>query len=80
MSNSYHTYPYRKRLFFITLLLCVFLGFTGAHRFYSGSPAYGKFLLFTLGGFGILWFWDLLLLGGLFRDLKYHAGDGVILV
>lgn len=65
-------FVYKKRVKEIALLLCIFLGFTGAHRFYTGSPGYGKFLLFTFGGFGILWFCDfMLLLGG-----NYHCGDG----
>lgn len=53
---------YKKRLFAVALLLCMFIGFTGAHRFYTGSPGYGKFLLFTLGGVGLLWLFDLILL------------------
>ncbi len=92
--DYYYAYPYRKRLYIVTVLLCLFIGFTGAHRFYSGSPVYGKFLLFTLGGCGILWLCDIFLITGILqvflcsnpltcligKDLKYHSGDGVILV
>jgi hypothetical protein len=35
------------------LLLCIFLGTFGAHRFYVGRPGTGVASLATLGGFGI---------------------------
>lgn len=35
------------------LLLCLFLGTFGAHRFYVGRPGTGVASLVTLGGFGI---------------------------
>jgi TM2 domain-containing membrane protein YozV len=34
----------------ITILLCIFLGFTGAHRFYTGYRTMAFLYLFT-GGF-----------------------------
>ena len=37
----------------IALLLCVFLGWLGVHRFYSGRRISGVLYLFTLGVFGI---------------------------
>lgn len=36
-----------------TLLLCIFLGGFGAHRFYVGKVGTGLLMLITLGGFGI---------------------------
>ena len=36
-----------------TLLLCLFLGYLGIHRFYTGSVAIGVVQLFTFGGCGI---------------------------
>ncbi|MFQ6046371.1 MAG: TM2 domain-containing protein [Gemmatimonadales bacterium] len=54
------------------LALCAVLGPFGAHRFYAGKPATGVAMLFTLGGLGIWWLYDVILLSaGSFRD-----GDG----
>lgn len=38
----------------LTLMLCMFLGFTGAHRFYVGKTKTALLMLCTLGGVG---FW-----------------------
>lgn len=43
-----------------TLLLCAFLGFSGAHRFYVGKYITGVLMLCTLGGFGVWSFVDCL--------------------
>lgn len=63
-------YPYispRSRL--IALLLCAFLGPTGAHNFYVGRMGRGLLFLFTGGLFGIGWVIDLIrILTGRFRD------------
>ena len=49
--------------------LCFFFGFLGVHRFYVGKNKTGKLMLFTLGGFGLWWFGDLLsILCRTFRD------------
>ena len=37
----------------ISLLLCVFLGYLGAHKFYEGKILFGLIYLFTFGIFGI---------------------------
>lgn len=39
-----------------TLLLAFFLGYAGAHRFYTGHTLLGVLQLVTCGGFGI-WTW-----------------------
>ena len=39
------------------LLLCFFLGWIGAHRFYVGKVGTGILMLITFGGFGI---WSLI--------------------
>ena len=33
----------------------VIVGFLGVHRFYSGRPISGIFIILTLGGLGIYW-------------------------
>lgn len=53
----------------IALLLCIFLGVMGVHRFYTGSIALGLLQLFTLGGCGIWALIDLILIAmGSYRD------------
>lgn len=53
----------------IALLLAIFLGFLGAHRFYVGKPGTGILWLLTVGIFGIGWLVDVVwLLGNGFDD------------
>jgi TM2 domain-containing membrane protein YozV len=53
-------------------LLCFFFGVFGVHRFYAGKVLTGILQLVTIGGLGIWWLVDLILiLTGSFRD-----GDG----
>jgi len=50
-------------------LLCFFVGVFGAHRFYVGKVGTGLVQLFTIGGLGIWWLIDMILiLTGSFRD------------
>jgi TM2 domain-containing membrane protein YozV len=52
-----------------TLLLCWILGVFGAHRFYLGRTGSGILMLFTLGGLGIWYLIDLILvIVGQFHD------------
>lgn len=46
----------------IALLLCFFLGFFGAHRFYTGRYLMGVVYLFTAGLLGVGWLVDLVLI------------------
>lgn len=53
----------------IALLLCIFLGCFGAHKFYVGKIGMGFLYLFTLGFLGIGWLIDIILIAtGSFKD------------
>ena len=54
-----------------TILLVMFLGLLGAHRFYVGKPVTGVLMLLTLGGLGIWLFIDQIMIAlGQFKDSK----------
>lgn len=46
------------------LLLCIFLGGFGAHKFYEGKTGMGILYLFTAGLFGIGWIIDIIAILG----------------
>ena len=56
-----------NRSFFVTWILSLALGFLGADRFYTGRFASGTAKLLTLGGLGLWWIVDLVIVmaGGL---------------
>ena len=53
--------------------LAVLLGVFGGHRFYVGKTGSGVLMACTLGGMGLWWLYDLILLAtGEFRDADGH--------
>ncbi|KAJ5075616.1 tm2 domain-containing protein [Anaeramoeba ignava] len=53
---------YNNRYFSTAMILSVFLGYTGADRFYMGNIGCGIGKLLTLGGVGIWWLIDTILI------------------
>ena len=57
--------------FLPTLLLCLFVGMLGVHRFYVGKIGTGVAMIFTFGGLGIWVLVDFILICiGSFRDIE----------
>lgn len=55
----------------VALALSITLGVFGAHRFYAGKVGTGLLMLGTLGGMGLWYLYDLILVGsGEFRDAE----------
>jgi hypothetical protein len=53
-----------------TLLLGIFTGFVGGHRFFVGKTGTGILMACTLGGLGLWWLADLIVIGtGEFTDI-----------
>ncbi len=64
-----HYGVYSDKNKWITLLLCFFFGYSGAHKFYVGRVVGGIVYLLTFGLFGFGWLIDLVtILFGRFRD------------
>lgn len=59
MSGAYQKKQCDK---WIALLLCIFLGFLGAHKFYEGKTGLGILYIFTAGLFGIGLFIDFIVI------------------
>lgn len=59
-----------------TLLLCLFLGEFGIHRFYTGYIGIGIIQLLTAGGFGIWWIIDFIMI----LCKEYRNEDGTTLI
>ena len=66
MTESPNVSP-KSRL--VCLLLCLFIGWFGAHRFYAGKIGTAILMICTLGGFGLWVLADfILIVCGSFRD------------
>lgn len=63
--------PQEGKSWLAALLLCLFLGGLGVHRFYVGKVGTGIVMIFTLGGLGIWALIDLIMIAvGSFKDAK----------
>ena len=58
------------------ILLCLFLGFIGVHRFYLGYTLFGVIQLLTVGGLGIWTLNDLVRL--ITGDIKDSQGNDLV--
>lgn len=65
---GYHRTPLNK---WIALLLCIFLGWLGGHKFYEGKVGMGVIYLFTMGLFGIGIFIDFIAI--LCKPVNYYV-------
>lgn len=67
MAEYYTPTSDKKRI--VALLLCIFLGTLGIHRFYVGKIGTGILYLLTCGVFGIGWVIDIIMIAtGAFTD------------
>jgi TM2 domain-containing membrane protein YozV len=66
---------YSNKNWLIVLLLCIFLGYLGIHRFYTGKIGTGILWMLTVGLFGIGYIVDLLLIA----TFKFKDSDGYLL-
>ncbi len=54
---------------FFSFILCLFFGWAGLHRFYVHKTGTGLAMFFTMGGFGMWWFLDTIMIFiGAFKD------------
>ena len=69
MGDAVATSNVSQKGFVPALLLCLFMGGLGVHRFYVGKIGTGILMLLTLGGLGIWTLIDLVMIAvGSFKD------------
>lgn len=61
MQETAHKQPYQRN-YFIALILSIVVGEFGIDRFYMGKIGTGILKLITLGGVGIWWIIDIILI------------------
>lgn len=61
----------REKNKWVALILCIFLGYIGAHKFYEGKAGMGILYIFTIGLFGIGWIVDIISL--IFKPNPYYV-------
>lgn len=71
INRNYGTYRGGEKNKWVALLLCIFLGYFGAHKFYEGKILLGIVYLCTFGLFGIGWVIDCISL--LFKPNPYYV-------
>lgn len=71
VNRNYGTPRVGEKNKWVALLLCVFLGYLGVHKFYEGKILLGIVYLCTFGLFGIGWFVDCIAL--LFKPNPYYV-------
>lgn len=71
INRNYGTYRGGEKNKWVALLLCIFLGYFGVHKFYEGKILLGIVYLCTFGLFGIGWVIDCISL--LFKPNPYYV-------
>jgi TM2 domain-containing membrane protein YozV len=64
--------PPAPRSWYIALLLAFFLGWFGLDRFYIGRYKAGWLKLATLGGLGVWWLLDIILIASEYRKDRWY--------
>jgi len=71
MTTPVETSGISDRVRGVALPVAILLGVFGAHRFYVGKTGTGLLMLGTIGGMGLWWLYDLILIvAGEFRDAE----------
>ncbi|HKV73910.1 MAG TPA: TM2 domain-containing protein [Gemmatimonadales bacterium] len=69
LPEEFHNQEPSERSRLVALVLAVLLGMFGGHRFYAGRVQSGVLMACTLGGLGLWWLYDVIVVGaGGFRD------------